>query len=296
MNAPPKHLSLLSHAKVNWFLRVLDRRQDGYHNLETVFQELELSDEFDFERQPENGGCVLQGFPADIDPQVNLVRRAWELLRQRFPGKVHGIRVHVNKRIPRGGGLGGGSSNAATTLLALNTLYEVGLSADEMQILSAELGSDVPFFIRGGCAIGRGRGELLEPISRVPAYHLLLVFPPHGVSTGEAYGRLGQAGPRAAGSAGLTEVVHALSMAGPSRLAKAIHNDFEAVMRAELSFQQTISALDEAGCLRAFLCGSGSTVAGLAKDKSHCVEMSERLGNILDVAQCITCTLAGCAT
>lgn len=281
-----------SRSKLNWYLRVLEPREDGFHDIETIFQELQLSDELSFELIDAEA-CEITGFPDDVPTETNLIRQAWELLRRPYAAQVGGVRVSAVKTIPRGGGLGGGSSNAAATLLALNKIFNLQLSRAELETLAATLGSDVPFFVRGGIAVGRGRGELLESLPVPPQYHVVLVQPGHGISTREAYSRLDALPLHAKALHSLEGVRRAVLTGNPHRLAAAIHNDFEQAVERENWYKRTVSALDQAGCLRAFLCGSGSTVAGLCENQSHCSEVNTRLNNILPYTRFVTCTLAG---
>ncbi len=171
-------------AKLNLFLAVTGRREDGYHELQTVFQLVGLYDRLRFEAIPADrvervGG--LPGLPAEEDLAV---RAAW-LLKRRC-GRREGVRIHLDKRIPAGGGLGGGSSDAATVLVALNRLWRIGLSYAELAALALELGSDVPVFVRGRNAWAEGRGERLHPI-RLPRRWFVIVDPGRRVSTAQAF-------------------------------------------------------------------------------------------------------------
>lgn len=184
----PSRLTLQSHAKVNLFLEVLGKRPDGYHELETVMQEVSLHDTLTFERIP--GGieiiCDNPDIPRD---ESNLVWKAAALMMRRYPGHG-GVRVTIVKRIPLGGGMGGGSSNAAVTLKALGRMWGLGLKKAELENLAAEIGSDAPFFIGGGCALCHGRGEKVTPIRLKKRYWYVLVFPGFAVSTKEVYANL----------------------------------------------------------------------------------------------------------
>lgn len=246
-------------AKINWYLRVLGARPDGYHEIETVFQELDLCDELAAEPTGEDG-CIVTGLPPGIDPADNLITRAHVLLRQECGSAVGGVRIHVTKRIPPAGGLGGGSSNAAATLKAVNDAYGLGLSPTELETLGARLGSDIPFFIRGGCAIGTGRGEHLTPIAAALRAQLLLVIPPEPMPTAESY-RLLDATPNRPSAGPLEDVVTALESGDEAALARAIHNDFDTIAETKAWYQAIRATLSEAGASRIFLCGSGSTVA-----------------------------------
>jgi 4-diphosphocytidyl-2-C-methyl-D-erythritol kinase len=288
-------ICIRSRAKLNWYLRVGPPRPDGYHDIETLFQELDLADELTFTAVPDSQTCSIDGFPPDVPADTNLITRGWQLLR-RDHRNIGGLHVAAEKRLPRGGGLGGGSSNAAATLCALNQLYDVNLTAAQLQDLGAQLGSDVPFFIRGGLAKGHGRGEKLEHLSDLPSYHLVLVFPTHGISTREAYARLDALHARTAPITPLSEVVKALQSGNPSALAAVIYNDFELAAQAESWFSETVFTMNNCGALRTFLCGSGSTIAGLATDLNHSLEMYKRLCNILPYSCCTVCTFTGTRT
>ncbi len=171
-----------SPAKLNLFLHVLGRREDGYHNLQTVFQLLNWGDDMIFELQ-ETPGITLTGDTNDLSPRENLIVRAAESLAN---PEEKGVRIHISKRIPRGGGLGGGSSNAATTLLALNRLWQLGLNLNELATVGATLGADVPVFIHGRSAWAEGIGEALSPID-LPRRWYVIAKPPCEVSTAEIF-------------------------------------------------------------------------------------------------------------
>ena len=149
-----------SPAKLNLFLHVTGRRPDGYHSLQTVFQLLNWGDKMRFEARAEPG-VTLSGDTDDIAPEQNLILRAAEALEQ----PERGAHIHIHKRIPQGGGLGGGSSNAATTLLALNRLWELGLEQGALQRLAIPLGADVPVFVMGQSAWAEGVGEVLSALA-----------------------------------------------------------------------------------------------------------------------------------
>lgn len=256
-------MTLLSRAKINWFLRVMHQRPDGYHEIETIFQEIELADVMRFQPLVEPC-CKIEGLPFFVPDHQNTIWRAWQAMRRRFAPKVKGLRVSVEKNIPACGGLGGGSSNAATTLRALVELFELELSLDELELIAADLGSDTAFFLRGGCAIGRGRGEQLEPLAGVPPYGLVLAFPSAQVPTAEAYAQLSRT-VRCEPQVSLDELVAILRRGDVEALATAIHNDFELIVRDREWFRQACRTLKDLGCRRTFLSGSGSTVVGLKK-------------------------------
>jgi 4-diphosphocytidyl-2-C-methyl-D-erythritol kinase len=159
-------------AKLNLMLRVVGRRPDGYHLLQTVFRFLDHGDEVAITVRED--GSLSRGIePADIPAESDLTLRAARLLRERT-GATAGAHIELFKRLPVGGGLGGGSSDAATVLLALNHLWRTGLSRAELQTLALELGADVPVFVFGRTALGEGVGEVLTPIEVPPAWYVVL--------------------------------------------------------------------------------------------------------------------------
>jgi 4-diphosphocytidyl-2-C-methyl-D-erythritol kinase len=170
----------LAPAKLNLFLHITGRRADGYHNLQTVFQLLDWGDTLHFKRR--NDGRItrtteVEGVPAEQDLTV----RAAMLLRQ-HTGTQEGVEIDIEKRLPMGAGLGGGSSDAATTLLALNRLWKLNLKRAELQALALKLGADVPFFVFGKNAFAEGVGEALEAV-QLPPRHFLVVTPQVHVPT-----------------------------------------------------------------------------------------------------------------
>ncbi len=167
-------------AKINLFLHITGRRQDGYHELQTVFQFLDIADELHFTIRQDGGIHRLTDLPG-VTEEADLVVRAAKALQQHTGSRL-GVDISVRKVLPMGGGLGGGSSNAATTLVALNQLWQTGLSEDELARLGLGLGADVPVFIRGRTAWAEGVGENLQPLE-LPEKWFLVLIPPVNVST-----------------------------------------------------------------------------------------------------------------
>lgn len=178
-------LTLPAPAKLNLFLHVTGRRPDGYHTLQTVFQLLDAGDTLTF-TLGDDPDIIFSCNRPGLESPDNLVTRAARLLRQES-GTARGIRIHLDKRLPEGGGLGGGSSDAATTLVALNRLWDCGFDTDALAALGLTLGADVPVFIRGHSAWAEGVGEFLQPID-LPARWYLVLTPDCHVATGEIFG------------------------------------------------------------------------------------------------------------
>lgn len=176
----------LSPAKLNLFLHITGRRSDGYHLLQTVFQFLNYSDELRFDIR--NDGLIrLETVFEGVEHEDNLIVRAAQLLKPYCKNpQYQGVSIQIEKRLPMGGGLGGGSSNAATTLVALNTLWDLGLGTDELALLGLSLGADVPVFIHGYAAWAEGVGENLMPIE-LPERWFTVVSPGVEVSTGKIF-------------------------------------------------------------------------------------------------------------
>ena len=181
-------LTLPAPAKLNLFLHITGRRPDGYHDLQTVFQLLDYGDELQFEAR--DGGelsLACSGHvPGGLAPRDNLVLRAAERLRDAAGEAQHGAAIRLHKRLPAGGGLGGGSSDAASTLLGLNALWDLRLPAQALAELGAGLGADVPVFVRGHSAWAEGTGERLQPLALPPRWYLVL-HPGCHVATGAVF-------------------------------------------------------------------------------------------------------------
>jgi 4-diphosphocytidyl-2-C-methyl-D-erythritol kinase len=254
-------LKLPAFAKINWSLRILGRRPDGFHDLETLFQTISLHDDLSFERAEATSlRCDDPTVPLD---ETNLALRAVRLLERHGAGPVA---LSLHKRIPAGGGLGGGSSNAAATLRALNELFDLGLALEELSALALRLGSDVPFFLHGGTAYATGRGELLLPLPDRPSVPLLLVVPRERVNTAEAFALLSATRASRSVALGLERF---LTMARNDLLshAQALTNDFEApIFTRYPHFAELKRRLYDAGAAWASMSGSGATIVGAFRD------------------------------
>lgn len=182
----PQTLTLPAPAKLNLFLHILGQRSDGYHNLQTVFQLLDFGDELTITRTstPE---ITIEPYIDGLPTNENLIYKAAKLLQnQQNPPITLGAHIHLTKKLPMGGGIGGGSSNAATTLLALNTLWQTQLAIDELAELGRQLGADVPVFVRGHSAWAEGIGEQIAPIN-LPEKWFLVLTPDCHVSTKQIF-------------------------------------------------------------------------------------------------------------
>ncbi len=256
-------------AKINWLLTVRGRRPDGYHDLDTVFQTLAWGDELVCRPLRRRACMILCDWPGVPTDETNLIHRAWRLMGRDNPGRIGGLRVRLIKRVSPGSGLGGGSSDAAGTLVALDRLFGLGLSGDRLEALAAQLGSDCPFFIRGGTAIGAGRGERLERIGNgLKNVWLVVVYPGFPSPTSEAYARLKpehwETGER------VRWVAAAIAQGRARSLRRMMKNVFLEVSgpRAPRYEQLRRDLLDQ-GLVGPMLAGSGSAMFGFARDKGH---------------------------
>jgi 4-diphosphocytidyl-2-C-methyl-D-erythritol kinase len=270
-------LRVFAPAKLNLGLEVHGRRPDGYHEIETLFQALDWGDRLEFSKAPLDSGLRLsiQGLPLEDGP-ANSLRRAHALLAAARPGAMGGTRVRLDKRIPLGAGLGGGSSDAAAVLVGLNRLWTLGLDDAELAALALELGSDVPFFLRGGTAIGRGRGERLEALPPLRKGAFLLVNPGFAIATVWAYEhlRLGLTGNPYRISLEQVKVYlsrfPAPGMVLRNRLEDVVYPAYPVLF-------EIVKALEGAGAVQALMSGSGATIFGTFPDR----EAAGRAGELL---------------
>jgi 4-diphosphocytidyl-2-C-methyl-D-erythritol kinase len=265
-----------AYAKINLDLRVLGVRPDGFHELRTVFQSISLHDTVTC--TPRSGPfaieCDAAGVPLD---RSNLVWRAaeamWRALRR--DGPVRNVVVRLDKRIPLQAGLGGGSADAAATLVALARMWRIRVRPVQLTDVAAALGADVPFFLAGGTSLGLGRGDEIYPLADLPRHWIVLLVPGFGVSTGEAYGWYDAERDLARGPV-VREPQH-VPGPWPSRSAQMI-NDLEApIARHHPEIDQMKAALRRAGALAAAMSGSGSAVFGLFQKRPEALAAVDRL-------------------
>ena len=274
MTRPAGHVTIRAHAKINLDLRVLGPRPDGYHELRTVFQSIALHDVI--ECVPRDGpfaiDCATAGVPLD---RSNLVWRAaealWRALRR--PAQLRDVVIRLHKNIPLQAGLGGGSADAAATLIALARLWSVPVRPAQLTDVAAALGADVPFFLSGGTALGLGRGDEVYPLADLPRHWIVLLVPGFGVSTSDAYNWYDAERDLRVSA---REPQH-VPGPWPSRAAQMV-NDLEApIARHHPEIDQMRTALRRAGALAAAMSGSGSAVFGLFQKRSDALTAVERL-------------------
>lgn len=268
------NLTLRSFAKINWSLRVLGKRADGYHEVATELQTISLADELRFVRRDDDALVLTCSDPSIPTNANNLVVRAGHALQE--AGKVRcGANIELIKRIPAEAGLGGASSNAAIALLALCALWNL----DEIDLLeiAKRLGSDVPFFLIGGRALGQGTGALVSPLNDCETKYLIVISPRAKVSTSAAYAAL----KRPSLTTSNPDFILTVSSAEPISIdcdQSALHNDFEAVIfEIEPEIERAKKALLQSGADGALLAGSGSSVFGIFANERARQTALERL-------------------
>jgi len=266
VNRKRLRLTVRAHAKVNLDLRVLGVRADGYHELRTVFQGIELHDTLVCAEQPGpfTLKCRTPGVPLD---DSNLVWKAaaalWTALGR--AGAIRDAVIHIDKKIPLEAGLGGGSSDAAAALVALGRLWG-GAPITLLREVGATIGADVPFFLSGGTALGLGRGEEIYPLVDLPPHFVVIVRPPFGVSTAEAYAWYDE--DRASGQRDENREFQQLPVPWPSRAAQMVNDLEPPVIRRHQEIAGVKAQLRELGATAAAMSGSGSAVFGLFRGRA----------------------------
>lgn len=269
--------------KVNLYLEVGDRRPDGYHELATVFHAVSLLDEVTVSTSDvltlEVAGEGADSLPTD---ERNLAWRAAELMAEHV-GRAPDVAIAIDKAIPVAGGMAGGSADAAAVLVAMNELWELGVPRRDLHALAAQLGSDVPFALHGGTALGTGRGEELATVLTRNTFHWVLAFSDGGLSTATVFSeidRLREAQERTLPPRleSAEPVLAALASGDPAELAPLLGNDLQpAALTLDPSLRRTLRAGVEAGALAGVVSGSGPTCAFLCTSAGSAVDIGTEL-------------------
>jgi 4-diphosphocytidyl-2-C-methyl-D-erythritol kinase len=272
-------LAKASGCKVNLLLNILGKRPDGFHELETVIHPVDLCDRLEFERAG-NGIHLSCSDPRLPVNSKNLIFRAAALFL-RTAGVGEGIRIHLHKQIPIAAGLGGGSGNAAATLLALNELFGHPLEPAKLVVLAASLGSDIPFFLQSRPALGTGRGEVITPLGFFPALrgtYLVLAQPGFGISTPWAYEQMARFPAAAHGSQGRAQRLVSLLQTDVAAGGREFYNSLEApALRKYPLLELFQEDFRENGALGTLMSGSGSTTFALARTKAVAETLVEKI-------------------
>ena len=267
-------------AKVNLQLSVGPKESDGYHEVVTVFQAISLFDTLKISRsnkfEIDLKGDYVNGVPTD---QSNLVYKAVQLMSEKF-NTDPSLEIEINKSIPVAGGMAGGSADAAATLLGIDQLYGLGLSKDELSEVARNLGSDVPFMLHGGTAVGRGRGDEITPALSRGNYHWVIAVSSNGLSTPAVYGECDRlrTGLDIKAPSLHDELLQALLSGDSTRVGKSLNNDLQA---AAISLRPALRLIletgQEYGALGGIVSGSGPSVAFLVADEDHSLDLAVAL-------------------
>lgn len=269
-----KHLTVQAPAKINWYIDIGKKRSDGYHDIRTVMQTVELYDTLQFGKTDSKEITMSVdgmscGVPCD---ERNIVYRAAKALG------VYGIDIRLTKRIPSQAGLGGGSSDAGSTLVALNSLFELGRSKAELAKIAATIGSDVPFFVYGGAGIVSGMGEEVTPLCPVTRYKMALVKYSEGLSTKDVFNEFDRC--EVEPKITLDEFLSHFNN-DDENLHEYLYNALEpAALRLCPSVEMAKAELQKCGAVKTMMSGSGTAVFGLFNDKTVYESAAENADNI----------------
>lgn len=280
---PIKSVTVRVPAKVNLQLSVGPRESDGYHQLVTVFQAISIFDDVTIKIGEQGSGVKLtvsgdqiHGVPTDSS---NLVVKAVELIADKFEIDID-VSIDIKKSIPVAGGMAGGSADAAATIVAIDELYSLDMTREEMHVIASQLGSDVPFLLSGGTAIGQGRGDQLTAALSRGTYHWVLALSSVGLSTPAVYGECD----RLRQGLDISEpqisdvLMQALLSADPSHVGKLLVNDLQpAACSLRPALRLILDVGQEYGALGAIVSGSGPTVAFLVSDEEHGLDLAVAL-------------------
>ncbi len=276
----PPQVRVFSPAKINLFLDVLGKRPDGYHEIATIFQEIGIGDELTVASAAQEGIFFTCSDPALPQGSANLAVRAALYMKEKF-GERGGLKIHLEKKIPAGSGLGGGSSNAAAVLWAVNQLWSLGLGPPELMKEAALLGSDCAFFILGGTALGTGRGEVLRPVEILPLKELVVVCPDIHCSTAEVYAALNL--PLQEPCSRIDSTLAQLRSSEIDRVRGAFFNRLEDVaLRLKPELLGFRDELLRCGMLQPRLTGSGSAFFSVFSTRGEAEDRLRAIGKSLD--------------
>lgn len=254
------------NAKINIGLNIVEKRPDGFHNIETIFYPIPLTDGLEIadSKNEKNYTFSSSGIPINIDDKDNIVCKAFELLRASY--KIPLTNIHLHKNIPFGAGLGGGSSDAAFMIKMLNDQYKLGLSSNTMENLAGQLGSDCPFFITNKPIFAEGKGDIFsEVLIDLSGYHIMLVKPNIHISTPEAYSMIKPSRPDKSLKELIKEPIE--------NWKHLIINDFEnSIFPNHPKLEEIKNDLYDIGAIYTSMSGSGSSLFGIFKDKTKCLK------------------------
>jgi 4-diphosphocytidyl-2-C-methyl-D-erythritol kinase len=253
---------LNSHAKINLYLKIGKRLKSGYHNIQSVMQLIQLHDNISFESLDEDD-VIVESNNKSLESKNNLAYKAALLLKNKFDIR-NGVRITIEKQIPLASGLGGGSSNAANTLITLNKLWKLKLSQKKLINLALEIGSDVPFFIVGKSALVEGIGDKIKPFRKSISANIVLVNPGIKVSTAWAYKEFDKNKEKLRTKADIKELVKAINKKDIKKISENLYNDFSLIIEKKFRIVREIkNNFRKMDALNSLISGSGPTIVGL---------------------------------
>ena len=251
-----------SYAKINFFLKIGRRLGSGYHNIQSVMQKIELSDNITIEPISEDN-IIVESTNKELESESNLAYKAALLLKKKFKSR-HGVRIFIEKNIPLEAGLGGGSSDAATTLMHLNKLWGLKLKEKQLIELAAQIGTDVPFFIGENAALVEGIGDKIKRIKKSFSINIVLINPGFRISTKWAYAAFDKQKTKIKAKADINNLVKAIEKKDIKEIANNLYNDFEPIVEKKYKIINEIkNNLLRNDALNACISGSGPTVFGI---------------------------------
>ncbi len=252
-------MAVPSYAKINLYLKIGKKLSSGYHNLQSVMQRIELSDNLAIEPLPEDKIIVESTHP-ELSSEENLAYKAALLLKKKYKVR-QGAKIHIEKNIPLQSGLGGGSSNAATTILSLNKIWGLKLKEKQLVDMAMQIGSDVPFFIGENAALVEGIGDKIKRIKKSFSINIVLINPGFRVSTKWAYAAFDKQRPKIKTDANINELIKAIERKDIKEIANNLHNDLEYVVTKKYKAINDIkTSLIRNDALNACVSGSGPTI------------------------------------
>ena len=281
-----EEIYIKARGKINLNLEILDKREDGYHNLKSVFQKINLYDEIIIKKANNGDKLELQTNIEALNNQDNIIYKAYEKLRQRYK-KITGIKVVLNKKIPMQAGLAGGSTDCASFILAINKLFDLKLKKQDIIDIGKSLGADVVPCLYNSAVIGEGIGDIITKINTDYKYYLVLIKPNKSCSTKELFKILDENKQRKTIDT-TDEIVKAIQEKDIKLIAKNLYNRFEYVMPDKELFQNLKEELLKNGAIGASMTGSGSCVFGIFENKQKAKKAYKNLKEKYETYYCIS--------
>ncbi len=266
---------LKSYCKINLYLDIISLRDDGYHNIDTIFQAISLCDSITFEKSSD---FTIVSNIKELESNTNVIWKAINLLRPYIHPLNSGLKITLKKVIPMGAGLAGGSSNAATTLIGINNFFSLGITNDQLTKMASKIGADVPFFIKGATARGQGIGDKLTYLDNLncPLF-FLVVYPKINTSTKTAYDNIDLSSPKNK----INDIIDALKQKDMDKIANSMYNKFEeSQIKLNPTIKEIKTMLTKNGAKASLMSGSGSSVFGLFESMTLAKKAKNKLDHL----------------